>query len=128
MGQPEAAVKVERPTAQRRPALAENAFVMTEGEPPTLQLFIDGQWRPPASGETFEVRSPIDDNEIAIAQAAGQENVEAAIESALNARPKFREMTAAERIEICERAAETMSEHFDAFVDTIVVDLGKTPS
>ena len=35
---------------------------MTEGEPPTLQLFIDGQWRPPASGETFEVRSPIDDN------------------------------------------------------------------
>jgi acyl-CoA reductase-like NAD-dependent aldehyde dehydrogenase len=128
MGQSEAEVKVERPTAVEPSELAEKAVATAKGEPPTLQLFIGGEWRPAASGETFEVRSPIDDNEIALAQAAEQEDVEAAIDAALNARRSFREMTAAERIEICERAAETMSEHFDAFVDTIVVDLGKTPS
>ena len=128
MGQAEAAVKIERPTAVKPPELAQNAVVTREGEPPTLQLFIDGEWRPAASGETFEVRSPIDGNQIATAQAADDEDVEAAIASALTARSRFREMTAAERIEICERAAETMSEHFDAFVETIVVDLGKTRS
>ena len=128
MGQPEAAPRVEHPTAVEPPELAEKAVVTAEGEPPTLQLFIDGEWRPAASGETFEVRSPIDDNQIAVAQAADEEDVEAAIDAALRARAGFRDKAAAERIEICERAAETLSEHFDALVDTIVVDLGKTPS
>jgi acyl-CoA reductase-like NAD-dependent aldehyde dehydrogenase len=128
MAQPEAAPRVSHPTAVELPELAEKAVVSAQGEPPTLQLLIDGEWRPAASGETFEVRSPIDDNEIAVAQAADEKDVEAAIDAALKARTRFREMTAAERIEICERAAETMSEHFDAFVDAIVVDLGKTPS
>ena len=103
MGQPEAAPRVEQPTAVELPELAQKAVVTAEGEPPTLQLFVAGEWRPAASGETFEVRSPIDDNQIAVAQAADQEDVEAAIDAALNARAGFREMAAAERIEICER-------------------------
>jgi len=100
---------VEQPTAVELPELAQKAVVTAEGEPPTLQLFVAGEWRPAASGETFEVRSPIDDNQIAVAQAADQEDVEAAIDAALNARAGFREMAAAERIEICERAAAAMS-------------------
>jgi acyl-CoA reductase-like NAD-dependent aldehyde dehydrogenase len=128
MGQPDTAPKVEQPTAAKLPELVERAVVASEGEPPTLQLFIAGEWRSATSGETFEIRSPIDGNEIAVAQAAGEDDVEAAIDAAFAARSRFREMAAAERIEICERAAEIMTEHFDAFVHTIVVDLGKTPS
>ncbi len=122
----EAAHKVEQPTAVELPKLAEGAVEPAEGGMPTLQLLIDGEWRPASSGETFEVRSPIDDNVIALAQAADEDDVEAAIAAARSARARFREMSAAERIEICERAAETVTENFDAFVETIVVDLGKT--
>ena len=128
MGQPEAALKVERPTAVELPELAEGAVATAAGEPPTLQLLIDGEWRPAASGETFEVSSPIDGNRIALAQAADGDDVDAAISAAQAARPRFRDMTAADRIEVCERAAEIVDEHLDAFVDAIVVDLGKTPS
>ena len=128
MGQVEAVPKHEKPTSIELPALFERAVRSSDGAPPTLQLLIDGEWRAAQSGETFEIRSPIDDNTIAVAQAAGEEDVEAAIGAASRARSRFREMTAAERLEVCKRAGEIMAEHFDAFIDTIVVDLGKTPS
>ena len=128
MDQPDTAPKVEQPTAVELPKLVERAVVASGGEPPTLQLFIAGEWRSAASGDTFEIRSPIDGNEIAVAQAAGDDDVEAAIDAAFAAPSSFRAMTAAERIEICERAAEIMSEHFDALVHTIVVELRKKPS
>ncbi|MDQ3630126.1 MAG: aldehyde dehydrogenase family protein, partial [Actinomycetota bacterium] len=101
----EAAHKVAQPTAVELPKLAEGAVEAGEEGMPTLQLLIDGEWRPAKNGETFEVRSPIDGNAIALAQAADEDDVEAAIAAARAARPRFREMSAAERIEICERAA-----------------------
>jgi glyceraldehyde-3-phosphate dehydrogenase (NADP+) len=120
--------KVDEPASIRTPELFERALRDGKGSPPTMQLLIDGEWRESRSGETFEVRSPIDGNTIAVAQAAGREDVEAAISAARSARSRFREMSAAERLEVCEHAAELMGEHFDAFIDAIVVDLGKTPS
>ncbi len=72
MGEAEAAPTVEDPTAVQPPELAGRAVVTAEGKLPTLQLFIGGEWRPATSGETFEVCSPIDDNPIAVAQAADQ--------------------------------------------------------
>ena len=128
MGQVETLPRVDEPTAISPPQLFERAVGASDGEAATLRLLIDGEWREARSGETFEVRSPIDGNTIALAQAAGREDVEAAIAAARAARPRFREMTAAERLEVCERAAELMAEHFDDFIDAVVVDLGKTPS
>jgi len=119
---------LDEPTSLEFPGIFENAVRASDGAPPTLQLLIDGEWRAAQSGETFEVCSPIDDNTIAMAQAAGKEDVEAAIGAACRARSRFREMTAAERLEVCKGAAEIMAEHFDTFIDAIVVDLGKTPS
>jgi acyl-CoA reductase-like NAD-dependent aldehyde dehydrogenase len=128
VGQVETVPRLDEPTAIGAPKLLEGALKRGEESTPALQLLIDGEWCESRSGETFEVRSPIDDNVIATAQAAGEEDVEAAIAAARSARPRFREMTAADRLEVCERAAELMREHFDTFIDAIVVDLGKTPS
>jgi acyl-CoA reductase-like NAD-dependent aldehyde dehydrogenase len=128
VGQAETVPKVDEPASIRTPGLFDDALSGKGGAAPTLQLLIDGEWRAASSGETFEVQSPIDGNAIAIAQAAGQDDVEAAISAARSARSRFRQMSAAERLEVCEHAAQLMREHLDTFVDAIVVDLGKTPS
>ncbi|MBW3627432.1 MAG: aldehyde dehydrogenase family protein [Actinobacteria bacterium] len=96
------------------------------GGPPGLQLLIDGTWRPAASGETFEVRSSIDGSVIATAAKASVDDVEVAIAAARRSRASFRSLPAAERLEICAEAAKILDRDFAAFVDAIVVDLGKT--
>ena len=94
---------------------------------PHLQLFVGGKWQPAASGEEFDVISPIDGSVIARAAKASTDDVEAAIGVARESRAEFRKLPAAERLEICEKAAEVLGEQQDHFVDTIVADLGKTP-
>ncbi len=98
-----------------------------DGGPPTLQLLVEGKWRGSVSGETFEVVSPIDGSVLARAQKGGNDDLEAAIAAAKAARPTFRSMPSAERLEICERAGDILADHFDEFVQVIVADLGKTP-
>jgi len=79
VGQAEVMPTLDEPTSIELPGVFEKAVRASDGAPPTLQLLIDGEWRAGQSGETFEVRSPIDDNTIATAQAAGEEDLEAAI-------------------------------------------------
>jgi acyl-CoA reductase-like NAD-dependent aldehyde dehydrogenase len=94
---------------------------------PVFQLYIDGQWRPAGTGQTFEVLSPIDGSVIAHAQKGGTDDVEAAIASAAKARSQFALIPAAERLAICERAGDILAENASTFVSAIVVNLGKTP-
>ncbi len=95
--------------------------------PPTLQLNVDGEWRAAASGETFDVVSPIDGSVVARAQKGSNDDLEAAIAAAKAARARFRSMPSAERLEICERAGDILADHSEDFVQAIVADLGKTP-
>jgi len=93
----------------------------------TTRLLVGGEWRPAAGDRTFENRSPIDASVVSRAARASTEDVEAAIAAAARARADFRTLPAADRLEICQRAAEMLDSHFDTFVCTIVADLGKTP-
>jgi acyl-CoA reductase-like NAD-dependent aldehyde dehydrogenase len=97
------------------------------GDPPLLQILVGGKWQAATTGETFDVRTPIDGSVIARAQRGGPEDVEAAVAAAVGARDDFRRQPAAERLELCEGAAEIMTEHLDSFVEAVVIDLGKTP-
>jgi acyl-CoA reductase-like NAD-dependent aldehyde dehydrogenase len=72
------------------------------------------------------VHTPIDGSLIARAQAASEEDVEAAAAAAGTARASFGALPAAERVALCERAAELMDSHAEEFVAAIVADLGKT--
>jgi acyl-CoA reductase-like NAD-dependent aldehyde dehydrogenase len=101
--------------------------IASDGSALSMQLLIGGKWQPAASGERFDVRSPIDGSVIARAAKASDEDVEEAIAAAREARTDFRSVPAAERLEVCARAAEILENHGDTFVDAIVADLGKTP-
>ena len=92
-----------------------------------LRLLIGGEWRSAASGETFDVRSPIDGRVVARAAKAAADDVEAAVAAAADARAGFRSRPAAERLEICTRAAELVEREAPTLVRAIVADLGKTP-
>jgi len=91
------------------------------------RLLIGGEWRPATGDEVFEDRSPIDGSVVLRAAKASKEDVEAAIAAARQAREDFRALPASERLEICQRGAEILGQHFDSFVAAIVTDLGKTP-
>ncbi|MDQ6616641.1 MAG: aldehyde dehydrogenase family protein, partial [Actinomycetota bacterium] len=103
------------------------AAPFTDDGLPSLQLLIDGRWRPARSGRFFEVRSPIDGRLIARAQTADRGEFASAIAAARGARGEFAAMPAAGRLEICQNAAEVVERELDGFVDAIVTDMGKTP-
>jgi acyl-CoA reductase-like NAD-dependent aldehyde dehydrogenase len=126
----ESAPRLDQPVSVNLPGFFASAMRDggRDGAVPTLRLLIGGAWRDSASGETFDVRSPIDGAVIARAQRAGGDDVMAAIAAAKEARAGFRARPAAERLELCEQAAEIMADHFETFVDVIVANLGKTPS
>ncbi|HET9443724.1 MAG TPA: aldehyde dehydrogenase family protein [Acidimicrobiales bacterium] len=94
---------------------------------PSLRLLVGGEWRPAASGEEFDVTSPIDGSVIARAAKASTDDVGEAIAAARRERERFRGMPAAARLEICSRAAEILGDHLDDFVGAIVADIAKTP-
>ena len=104
-----------------------NTAMAANGDTPSLQHFVGGKWQPAASGETFDVLSPIDGSVIARAAKSSVDDVEAAIGTARDNREAFRTLPAAERLEICAKAAAILEQHHDTFVDAIVSDLGKTP-
>jgi glyceraldehyde-3-phosphate dehydrogenase (NADP+) len=110
------------------PQIFDKAAKETDSGVPELQVLIGGEWRPVRGNETFDVVSPIDGNVIARAQSASPEDVNDAVQAATAARQEFKAVSAAERLEICKRAAHIMEEHEQVFVDAIVVDLGKTRS
>jgi len=93
---------------------------------PGLQLLVGGEWRSAAGDDVFEVVSPIDGSVVARAAKAGRDDMEAAIAAARAARRDFTARPAAERLEICARAAGILEAHADDFVAAIVTDLGKT--
>jgi glyceraldehyde-3-phosphate dehydrogenase (NADP+) len=110
------------------PSTFGSAVVDSRDEAPVLQLLIEGEWRLAEGGELVDVYSPIDQSVIARAQKAGSDDVQAAIRAARDARSDFRALPAAERLDICKRAAEILEHQEEAFVKAIVADLGKTPS
>ena len=99
-----------------------------DGGTPALQLFVGGKWQPAGGGEEFDVRSPIDGSVIARAAKGSVDDVESAIAAARDCRATFRDLPAAERLEICARAASILEEHHDELIAAIVADLGKTPA
>lgn len=123
----DSAPRVEHPASLALTDLFDPVVATIEDGVPTLALFVGGEWRPAAGGELREITSPVDGSTLARVQQAHHDDVEAAVAAARAAQDEFAGMPAAERLDICERAATVMSEHFDTFVDTIVVDLGKIP-
>src|SRR6187431_1056958 len=88
--------------------------------------YIDGQWKPSASGETFENRNPANtDDLIGVFQHSNRSDVEAAIDSAQRAYETWRHVPAPVRAEMLYRAAQLIAARKEEFARDMTREMGK---
>ncbi|CAA9539151.1 MAG: Aldehyde dehydrogenase [uncultured Thermomicrobiales bacterium] len=94
---------------------------------PTFGNYIGGAWRPAASGETFEDRSPADtDDLVGRFAASGQEDVEAAVAAAAEAAAGWRRTSAIARGNILLKAADLLAARAEQVARELTREEGKT--
>jgi acyl-CoA reductase-like NAD-dependent aldehyde dehydrogenase len=88
--------------------------------------FIDGEWVPSASGETFENRNPADTRDlVGIFQKSNAKDVNAAVDAAKQAFAKWRLVPAPRRAEIVFRAAEILMQRKEEHANEMTREMGK---
>jgi aldehyde dehydrogenase (NAD+) len=107
-------------TAQRPSSRGRRAPAAAHGN------YIAGEWRPAASGRTFENRNPADrDDLIGTFAESGPEDVERAVAAAREAFPRWRALPAPKRGEILFRAAEILVKRKEDFSRDMTREMGK---
>src|SRR5215217_6960519 len=92
----------------------------------TYGNYIDGQWVPSASGETFENRNPANTEDlIGVFQKSTKGDVEAALGAAARAYETWRLVPAPRRAEILFAAAQLLVERKEAFARDMTREMGK---
>ena len=89
----------------------------------TFDMIIGGS--PVSQGSKVTIRSPYDGREVGQAAFAGPEDVELAIQSALDSFPIISGMPAYKRCEILRSIARGISEHSDELSEIICDEAGK---
>jgi alpha-ketoglutaric semialdehyde dehydrogenase len=88
--------------------------------------YIDGQWSPSASGETFENRNPANTGDlIGVFQKSTRRDVEAALQAAARAYETWRLVPAPLRAEILFKAAQLIVERKEPFARDMTREMGK---
>ena len=88
--------------------------------------YIDGEWVPSASGETFENRNPANTEDlIGVFQKSTRGDVEAALGAAARAYESWRLVPAPRRAEILFKAAQLIVERKEAFARDMTREMGK---
>ena len=92
----------------------------------TYGNYIDGEWRPSSSGETFENRNPANtDDLIGVFQHSNRSDVEAAIDAARRAYETWRHVPAPVRAEMLYRAAQLIAARKEEFARDMTREMGK---
>jgi aldehyde dehydrogenase (NAD+) len=94
------------------------------------EIFIGGEWRKPANPRQLAVISPHSEEPIGHAQAAGPEDVDAAVAAARNAfdHGPWPRMTHAERMAKVEQLAAIYAGHMNEMADLITDEMGSPRS
>ncbi len=93
-----------------------------------IRNFIDGAYTEGGLGRIYENISPVDGTVTGLVHEAGEREVDAAVQAARRALPKWGRIPAAERGEILHRVADGIMKRFDEFVAAEVADTGKPVS
>lgn len=88
------------------------------------KLLIGGQWVDSLSGETIEVRNPFDGSVICAIAAAGEADVDRAVEAARAAFPAWSSLAASERGRLLLKLADRIEEESEAFASLEALDTG----
>lgn len=91
----------------------------------THQLYIHGQYVDATSGQTFDTVNPTNGEIMAKIQAASQEDINKAVESAQQGQQVWAQMTAVERARILRRAVDILRERNDDLAKLETLDTGK---
>ena len=95
----------------------------------TYSNYIDGEWRPSRSGDTFENRNPADTGDlIGVFQQSVRADVDAALNAAARAYESWRLVPAPKRAEILFRAASLLVGRKEEFARDMTREMGKVLS
>src|SRR5439155_14625438 len=89
------------------------------------QIFVGGKWTDAASGETMEVLNPATGDAIAEVPRCGPEDVDAAVQAAVDALVEWRETTPGERAAVLLKLADLIDEHADELAEIESRNVGK---
>ena len=99
---------------------------ITETQVSTYRNFIDGQWLPAESAETFDNRSPANqDDLLGRVPKSSAADVDRAVSAASAAFPHWRLVPAPKRAEILYRAAQILSDRKQDYSQTMTREMGK---
>ena len=89
------------------------------------QMFVGGEWRPSASGETFEATSPATGELIGTVPQGDRDDARAAIASARAAADGWARLTAFERAAKMHAVGDIIESRRDELANTLTLDQGK---
>jgi succinate-semialdehyde dehydrogenase/glutarate-semialdehyde dehydrogenase len=93
--------------------------------PTAQQMFVNGQWRPSAAGETFEATSPATGELIATIPQGDRQDAAAAIQAARGAADAWARLTAFERAAKMHAVGDIIEARRDELAHTLTLDQGK---
>ena len=99
---------------------------MAQDERVSVDLYIDGEWRPARSGARFDLIDPAREEIVGTAARAGAEDTRDAIAAAVRGFEVWRGTPAWERSRMLRRIAALLSERAEKVARQIVLETGKT--
>jgi succinate-semialdehyde dehydrogenase / glutarate-semialdehyde dehydrogenase len=92
---------------------------------PNVQLFIDGKWRPAASGKTIPVINPATEEPIGTVAHAAKSDLDEALASAEKGFKTWRNISSYERSKVMRKAADLIRERADKIATLMTMEQGK---
>jgi len=112
--------KADPVTSNDLQSRAEAAVAATQ-----TQLFIDGDWKPAASGGSFDVENPATGEVIATVSSAGRVDAAAAMDAAASAQESWARTSSRSRAEILHRGFDLVQEHAEELALLMTLEMGK---
>ena len=88
-------------------------------------LLIGDQWRPAASGDTYDVENPATGEKLATLASAGEEDAKAALDAACDVQQEWARTSPRKRSEILRRAFDLVQERSEEFATLMTLEMGK---
>src|ERR1700749_2041536 len=92
---------------------------------PNVQLFIDGKWRPAASGRTIPVLNPATEENVGTVAHADKSDLDEAVAAAEKGFKAWRALSSYERSKVMRKAADLMRERAEMIATLMTMEQGK---
>jgi succinate-semialdehyde dehydrogenase / glutarate-semialdehyde dehydrogenase len=92
---------------------------------PNVQLFIDGKWRPAASGRTIPVLNPATEENVGTVAHADRSDLDEAVAAAEKGFKVWRAISSYERSKVMRKAADLMRERAEMIATLMTMEQGK---